>query len=82
MPVAIYSWLDLRDNRQYDSTGIIAMSSIENQYLTRVIDSPWASQDEAEPMMRRAPVSSNPKRNIPSYSCFNNLTQNHQKYLQ
>jgi hypothetical protein len=56
MPDAIYSWLDLRDNHQYDSTGIIAMSSIENQYLTRVIDSPWASQDETDPIMQRAPV--------------------------
>jgi hypothetical protein len=32
------------------------MSSIENQYLTRVIDSPKASQDETDPMMQRAPV--------------------------
>lgn len=56
IPDAIYSWLNLRDNREYDSTGIIAMSSIENLHLTRVIDSPWASQDETDPMMQRVPV--------------------------
>lgn len=62
IPEAIYSWLDLRENRQYDSTGIIAMSSIENQYLIGVIDSPWSTQDETDLMMRRKPVFTVPKK--------------------
>lgn len=62
MPDAIYSWLDMRDNRQYDSTGIIAMSDFDNQLSVRLVQSPWKNQDETDPMMQRQPIFKQPSQ--------------------
>ena len=61
-PDAIYSWLDIRDNRTYDPTGIIAMSNIDNQYLIRFKDAPWENQDETDPMLQREPIYTLPNK--------------------
>jgi len=55
MPDAIKMWLSMQDNAKYDATRLIAMSDLSNQPMLRFAESPWASQDERDPMMQRTP---------------------------